>query len=86
MGRGKTGIMTGMTRLLEQALAAVSRLAPESQDEIARAMLRLAANDGEPEEIGAAHLPAVLEGLAQARRQEFASEAEVEAAFRRFDR
>jgi hypothetical protein len=75
-----------MTKLLERALEAVSRLSPETQDEIARAMLRLAASDGEPEEIDAAHLPAVLEGLAQAKRREFASDAEVEAAFRRFDR
>ncbi|HTV35139.1 MAG TPA: hypothetical protein VMF12_01810 [Xanthobacteraceae bacterium] len=75
-----------MTRLLEQALEAVSRLSPESQDEIARAMLRLAATDSEPEEVDAAHLPAVLEGLAQAERREFASDAEVEAALRRFDR
>ncbi len=49
-------------------------------------MLRLAQSDGEPEEIDAAHLTAVLEGLAQAKRREFASDAEVEAAFRRFDR
>ena len=75
-----------MTKLLERALEAVSRLSPETQDEIARAMLRLAASDGEPQEIDAAHLPAVLEGLAQAKRREFASDAEVEAAFRRFDR
>lgn len=75
-----------MTKLLEQALAAVSRLSPDNQDEIARVMLRFAANDGEPEEIDAAHLSAVLEGLAQAERREFASDAEVEAAFRLFDR
>ena len=75
-----------MTKLLERALEVVSRLSPDTQDEIARAMLRLAASDGEPEEIDAAHLPAVLEGLAQAKRREFASDAEVEAAFRRFDR
>jgi hypothetical protein len=74
-----------MTKLLEQALEAVSRLSPESQDEIARAMLRLAGNDSDPEEIDASHLPAVLEGLAQAGRREFASDAEIEAAFRRFD-
>jgi hypothetical protein len=42
--------------------------------------------DAKPEDIDAAHLPAVLEGLAQADRREFASDAEVEAAFRRFDR
>ena len=75
-----------MTKLLKRALEAVSRLSPDTQDEIARAMLRLVASDGEPEEIDAAHLPAVLEGLAQAKRRELASDAEVEAAFRRFDR
>ncbi len=75
-----------MTKLLEQALEVVTRLPPETQDEIARAMLRLVASDGEPEEIDALHLPAVLEGLGQAKRREFAGDAEVEAAFRRFDR
>jgi predicted transcriptional regulator len=75
-----------MTKLLERALEAVSRLSPDTQDEIARTMMRLAVSDGEPEEIDAAHLSAVLEGLAQAKRGEFASDAEVEAAFRRFDR
>jgi len=75
-----------MTKLLEQALEAVRRLPPDTQDEIARAMLQLAASDGEPEKIDAAHLSAVLEGLDQAKRRQFASDAEIEAAFRRFDR
>ena len=75
-----------MTKLLEKAFEAVRRLPAESQDEIARAMLDLAARDGEPEPVDAAHVPAVLEGLAQARSGSFASDAEVEAAFRRFDR
>lgn len=75
-----------MTKLLERALEAVSRLSPDTQDEIARAMLRLAASGGEPEAVDAAHLPAVLEGLGQAKWREFASDAEVEAAFRRFER
>jgi hypothetical protein len=75
-----------MTKLLEQALEAVRRLPSHSQDEIARAMLTLAGNEGEPEPIDAAHLPAVLEGLGQARRRQFASDEEVEAAFRRFER
>jgi hypothetical protein len=74
-----------MTKLLEQALEAVRRLPPDTQDEIARAMLQFATSGGEPEEIDAAHLPAVLEGLVQARRRQFASERDVEAAFRRFD-
>lgn len=75
-----------MTKLLQQALEAVRLLPADSQDEIARTMLRLAAGEGEPEPVDPAHLSAVLEGLAQVRRREFATEAEVEAAFRRFDR
>jgi hypothetical protein len=74
-----------MTKLLEKALEAVRRLPPDSQDHIALAMLALTGNEGEPEEIDPAHLPAVLEGLAQARRRQFATDAEVEAAFRRFE-
>jgi hypothetical protein len=74
-----------MTKLLDRALAAVQRLSAEDQDEIARAILHLAERDGEPEPIDPAHLAAVLEGLAQAKRREFATDAEVEAAFRRFD-
>jgi hypothetical protein len=75
-----------MTKLLEKALEALRRLPPDSQDEIARTILHLAAGDeGEPEEIDPAHLADVLESLAQAKRRQFASDAEVEAAFRRFD-
>jgi DNA-binding transcriptional regulator YdaS (Cro superfamily) len=72
-----------MTKLLQKALEAVRQLSPENQDEIARAMLALAGEDSEPEEIDPAHLADVLESLAQAKRGEFATDAEVEAAFRR---
>jgi Ca2+-binding EF-hand superfamily protein len=75
-----------MTKLLEQALEAVRQLPADAQDEIARAMLDLAADRDEAEPIDAAQLCAVLEGLAQAKRREFATDTEVEAAFRRFDR
>jgi hypothetical protein len=74
-----------MTKLLEKALDAVRRLPPENQDEIARAMLSLAGSDEEAEEIDPAHLADVLESLAQAKRRQFATAAEVEAAFRRFE-
>jgi hypothetical protein len=74
-----------MTKLLEQALEVVRGQPPESQDEIARAILRLAAGEADAELVDPAHLPAVLEGLTQAKRREFATDAEVEAAFRRFD-
>jgi hypothetical protein len=49
-----------MTKLLEQALEAVRRLPPDVQNEIARAMLALAGDEGEPEPIDPAHLPDVL--------------------------
>ena len=74
-----------MTKLLQQALEKVRRLPADSQDEIARAMLTLAGDEGESEEIDPAHLPDVLESLAQAKRRKFATDAEIEAAFRRFD-
>ncbi|CCD90017.1 conserved protein of unknown function [Bradyrhizobium sp. ORS 285] len=74
-----------MTKLLDKALEAIRRLPPHDQDEIARAMLSLAGDGNEAETIDPAHLPSVLEGLAQAKRGEFATKEEVEAAFRRFD-
>jgi hypothetical protein len=74
-----------MTKLLEKALEAARRLSSDGQDEIARAMLTLAGDEGEPEPIDPAHLPHVLQSLAQAQRRQFATDAEVEAAFRRFD-
>jgi len=75
-----------MTKLLDEALEAVRQLPPSSQDEIARAMLNLAGTEGEPEAVEPAHLPSILEGLAQAKRRQFATDEEVEATFRRFDR
>src|SRR4051812_29029187 len=74
-----------MTKLLDKALEAVRRLPPDSQDEIARAMLTLSESDGEADPIDASHLPAVLEGLAQAKRRDFATDAELEAILRRFE-
>jgi hypothetical protein len=76
----------GMTKLLERALEATRRLPPTSQDEIARAMLSLIGDDGQPEEIDPLHLSDVLEGRAEAKRREFASDGQVKAAFHRFDR
>jgi hypothetical protein len=74
-----------MTKLLQKALEAVQALPETDQDAIAQAMLALAGGE-EPEDIDPTHLADVLEGLAQAKRREFATDAEVEAAFRRFDR
>jgi DNA-binding TFAR19-related protein (PDSD5 family) len=74
-----------MTKLLDKALETVRQLPPDSQDEIARAMLSLAGDEAMPEKIDPAHLRDVLQGLAQAKSREFATDEEVEAAFRRFD-
>jgi hypothetical protein len=75
-----------MTKLLEQAIEAVRRLPADTQNEIARTILHLAGSEVDVEPVEPAHLAAVLEGLAQAKRREFATDEEVEAAFRRFDR
>jgi len=74
-----------MSALLDQAVDTVRALSADAQDEIARAMLALAANEIEAEPVDPAHLSAVLEGLDQAKRREFATPAQLEAAFRRFD-
>ena len=48
-------------------------------------MLTLASREEEAEDIDPAPMPDVLESLAQAKRREFETDAEAEAAFRRFD-
>jgi hypothetical protein len=73
-----------MTKLLEKAVDAVRRLSPDNQDEIARAMLALVGEDEAPEDIDPEHLADVVESLAQARRGEFATDAEMAATFRLF--
>jgi hypothetical protein len=72
-----------MADLLEKALSAVRRLPLGDQEKIARVMLTLA-NDDAAEDIDPAHLADVVEGLAQARRGDLASESEVALALSRF--
>jgi DNA-binding transcriptional regulator YdaS (Cro superfamily) len=72
-----------MNKLLEQAIEAARHLPPERQESIARTMLDLVANEGEPGEIDPEHLPDVLEGLEQARRRHFVSDVETKAIIRR---
>lgn len=74
-----------MTKLLDRAVEAVRGLPADTQDDIARAMLLLASKQSEPEPIDPAHLPDVLESLAQAKRREFTTDDQIEAAFRRFE-
>ena len=70
---------------METPIEAARRLSPDTQDEIARAILEMAGADAGPEAIESEHLSAVLEGLAQAEGGELATDTEFGAAFRRFD-
>ena len=74
-----------MTKLLDDALEAVRKTPPETQNAVARLMLDMV-HDGQPEPIPAEHLAAVLEGEAEADRGEFATDEEVAEAFRSFGR
>ncbi|WP_378476355.1 hypothetical protein [Rhodoplanes azumiensis] len=74
-----------MTKLFDQAVEAARALPPDAQDELARVMLDILADDRPPEPIDPADGPSVREGLAQADRGEFATDAEVASAFRRFE-
>ncbi len=72
-----------MTKLLDQAIAAVRKLSPADQDETAEMLLWMI-------EARAGSLPldeeteaAIEEGLAQARRGEFATDAEIAALWNR---
>lgn len=73
-----------MTDLFAKALEAARKLSPEQQDEIARAILHLTGSEGAPEVMEPEHLAAVLEGLDQVKSGQLASDADVEAALRRF--
>jgi predicted transcriptional regulator len=74
-----------MTDLMEKALAVIGRWPESRQNEAAEMLLALdrlgATYSASPDE-----LAAVDEALAQAERGEFATEAEIEAAFQRFGR
>jgi predicted transcriptional regulator len=72
-----------MTKLLEQAIAEVRKLPPEEQDETAEMLLwAIEARRGSiPLDDEA--IAAIEEGLAQARRGEFASDAEIADLWKR---
>ena len=68
-----------MTKPLDEAFEAVRRLPTDAQDAIARMLRGITDDFDEEEEIPAEHLPAVLEGLAQAERREFLTDEQVRA-------
>ena len=71
---------------IDQAIDALRKLTPQRQDDLAGYIMQLATTDDrQPEDIEAADLPFVLEGLAQIKRGEFATPEQVASAFRSFD-
>jgi hypothetical protein len=72
-----------MTKLLEQAIAKAQSLPPEDQDALALAMLSLTEGDASAYPVDQATRAAILEGLAEAERQDHVSDEEVAAADKR---
>ena len=69
-----------MTKLLDDALAAVRNLPPDNQDEIALAILRLTGTDDEPPvALSTDERAAIAASKAAAARGEFASDEQVRA-------
>jgi hypothetical protein len=74
-----------MTELLELAMQSASQLPAERQDYVARELLRLLQGEQTPEPTDPEHSEAIRRGLAQIRREEFATDEEMEAVYRSFD-
>jgi hypothetical protein len=71
-----------MTKLLDDALAAVRTLSPDEQDNIARALLRLTGTDDEPPVVlSTEERAAIAASKSAAARGEFASDEQVRAAW-----
>jgi len=78
------GILHHMTKLLEEAFEKLSQLPEGRQDELARMLIDVAADDLHPYQLTNDELAAVEEGLAQAKRGEFASDEQVAAMWKRW--
>jgi hypothetical protein len=70
-----------MTKLLEEAIAQVRRLPDADQDAAAEILFTLASKP--MAQLDGATRAAIREGQAQARRGEFASDAEIDRLFKR---
>jgi hypothetical protein len=73
-----------MTDLMQKALAAVRNWADERQNEAAEMLLAMDRLGPDAYRASPEELAAIDEALAETARGEFASDAEVEAAFARF--
>jgi hypothetical protein len=72
-----------MMRVLEQAIEKIKDLPEERQAYAAEVLEHIAASSGEVFHVPDEHRAAVLEGLEQAKRCEFADEETVERTLRR---
>ena len=73
--------MAGTIKLLERAIEKMRELPAEDQDTVAVAILSMA--DETPVMLDPETRAAIREGLEQARRGEFVTEAEIEALWKR---
>ena len=72
-----------MTELMEKAFAAVQAMPPDTQDELARLLLRTAGDDDAVVELTDEEAAALDESAAQAARGEFATDEQVRAVWPR---
>ncbi len=72
-----------MTKLLDRALEAARNLPDEAQDDIARVILQLAADDGSPVALSKEERAAIAASKEAAARDEFATDEEVAAVWRK---
>jgi hypothetical protein len=70
-----------MTKLLDQALEAVRKLPPDTQDDIARVVLQLACDDAAPVMLSPEERNAISVSKAAADRGEFATDEQVRAVW-----
>lgn len=74
-----------MTKLLDLAIAEVRKLSAVDQDETAEMLLWSIETRSGSLSLDSETIAAIDEGLAQAKRGEFASDAEIEALWKRND-
>jgi hypothetical protein len=72
-----------MIKVLKEAIEKVKRLPEDRQAYAAEVLEQIAAQEGGVFEIPDEHIAAVMEGLGQAERGEFASDEEIEALLRK---
>ncbi len=72
-----------MTKLLDEAIATIRRLPAEEQDLAAEMLFSIAERHKEPYQLDEQEREAVLQGLAESDRGEFAPQEQVDALLKR---